>query len=145
MISITQEFKEEQQRLHGECEAVMNEGRALAAASSSTHAEDIDKRLQRVQYHWRHLQQTVLMRTSKLMETLAAIKQLEHGMSQLRQWLASVERLLANPIKFAHATHQEVQRQHAEQQVSATAPTHNTVLTQSSNYLLNYYGYSINS
>ena len=56
-------------------------------------------------------------RTQKLNETLLAIKQLEQGMAQLRQWLASIERQLATPLIFAHATHQEVQRQLIEQQV----------------------------
>jgi hypothetical protein len=110
---LANEFKDEQKQLHGECESVVNTGRSLAALSSVSHATDIDRRVEHVVSKWSHLQQAIVLRTSKLTETLAAIKQLEQGMGHLRMWLISVEKQLIAPPT---ATGQEMLRQHAELQ-----------------------------
>ncbi len=59
--------------MHGECESVVNEGRSLAAASSTSHAKDIGKRVERVTYKWSHLQQTILLRSVDVLALIAAL------------------------------------------------------------------------
>ena len=64
-------------------------------------------------------------RSRKLRQTMSAVEQLEGSLSQLREWLASIESQLASPLRYSSPDFPEVERHlQRTQQLQADVEKH---------------------